>query len=89
MSKITLEDLRRDFEAALDEAEALEWQRDPTYLLNFFAVEAAWIFDPTTYVGADVEDIRALHLRCWKATKLYVIARDEGMDAALMWKLAN
>lgn len=25
----------------------------------------------------------------WRAAKTYVVARDEGMDAAMLWKLAN
>jgi len=38
---------------------------------------------------ASMPDIRPQRRQVWRAAKVYTIARDERIDAAMLWKLAN
>lgn len=74
MSKITLETLRADYEAK--DAEAMKIRvRMP-------------LLSPTAYQRARKEFLAATK-RADKAGRLYVIARDYGLKAAMLYKLSD
>jgi hypothetical protein len=82
---ITLEDLRADFEAAAIEYDGpyhngrKEW--DMTDVEAWFPLVERAIEEGLLRNSA----ARA----CYIAGKLYTVARDEGLQAAMLWKLAN
>lgn len=41
-----------------------------------------------SYIGRTLDKLPEI-ARVLRAAKLYVVARDEGLDAAMLWKLAN
>ena len=103
MSKITLEDLRADFEANIDKALWIvietgsfeahhngDWRHNPddfvtgyeSDLNNLRNADMSWLDEKS--LGC-VSQARKAYI----ATKLYLIAREEGVAAALLWKLAN
>jgi len=76
MREVTLETLLADFEAARAAVGS-----KAALLIGPDLLAELWDCDPS----AITEDA----LVCRKAAKLYLIARDEGLDKAALWKLAN
>lgn len=80
MSKVTLESLREEFKTARDNHAGSCHSDFLSELIRDWTPEfAASHFRDDLKAGSGF----ALH----RAAKLYVIARDEGLEAAMLWKL--
>jgi len=89
VSKVTLDDLRAHFEAArsayaklLKDSDMRLFKSEMTMAIETSVLNAT----PDRYADDRMRNIPD-DLR--RAAKLYVIARDEGLDRAMLWKLAN